>query len=354
MTYSQLKKRFEVLGGYGWFGTTGYLSTKYKFHFPNEEHKIQEAFSLFGQMLLMGKLTQNIEEEKSVLLAEYNRKYEHALARSWALQGRPYLFARHPRLSTYDSAIGVLEEFMPCSQEEIQTFYDTYYVPQNMSVVCIGAIPQKILMHILQENPFSIQKLGQRNSLPSPFSVHLPQKHEECIRMSMFSTLILSRASCSFEWVLPLHFTRHCVRIFCDMLEEILIEELRYKRGMTYDVDAGYEYWQDCRTLYIHFEIPPDMVEMAKDIVLQVLGSIPDQAHESFLEAKQEWLRCIYRMDYSGYQLLQATIADLEQHHRLVSFSEEIRGIEQTMFDHVVDLALHLTPERQFCFIVLP
>lgn len=214
MTYSQLKKRIEVLGGYGWFGTTGYLSTEYTFHFPNEEHHIQEAFSLFGQMLLMGKLTQHLEEEKSVLLAEYNRRYDHALARSWALQGRPYLFAGHPRLSIYDSAIDVLEEFMSCSQEEIQTFYDTYYVPQNMSIVCIGAIPQKKLLSLLQETPFSEEKTGQRNSLPSPFSVHLPQKHEECIRMSLFSTIILSRASCSFEWVLPLHFTRHCVRFF--------------------------------------------------------------------------------------------------------------------------------------------
>lgn len=142
--------------------------------------------------------------------------------------------------------------------------------------------------------------------------------------------------------------------IFCDMLEEILIEELRYKRGITYDVDAGYEYWQDCRTLYVHFETPPNMVEMAKNLVLHVIASIPHQAHNSFLDAKQEWLRRIYRMDYSGYQLLQATMTDLEGYHRLISFSEEIEHIEQIPFDHIVELALHLTPERQFCFVVLP
>ncbi len=123
---------------------------------------------------------------------------------------------------------------------------------------------------------------------------------------------------------------------------------------MTYDIDAGYEYWQDCHTLSIHFETPPDMVETAKNIVLQVLRSIPAQGSERFLEAKQEWLHCIYRMDYSGYQLLQATMADLEQYHRLISFSEELQHIEQITFDHVVDLALYLTSERLFCFTLLP
>jgi predicted Zn-dependent peptidase len=138
------------------------------------------------------------------------------------------------------------------------------------------------------------------------------------------------------------------------MLEELLTEELRYKRSLTYGVDVGCEYWQDCRTLAISFEIPPDARAPARDLLLQVLQSIPDHAYERFLEAKREWLACIYRMDYSGYQLLNATIGDLEQYHRLISFSEELQYIEQTTFDHIVELASYLTSERQFSFFQIP
>jgi predicted Zn-dependent peptidase len=354
LTFPQLEKRFEALGGYGWFGTTGYLSTKYKFHLPNKEKNVQEAFSLFGQMLLMGQLTQKIEEEKAIILHEYHRRYEHNEARAWSLQGRPFLFEEHPRLKTFDSAIGIAEEFMPITYEEVQGFYDHYYVPYNMSLLCLGPMTMQTILHLLQQTPFSVQKPGQRTSPSAAFSLRSPRIHEKTVRLSDFSTLTQSTAACSFEWVLPLCFTRHIVRIFCDMLEELLTEELRYKRGMTYGVDVTNEYWQDCRTLSISFEVPPDARETAKTTVTQLLRSIPDHAYERFLEAKREWLACIYRMDYSGYQLLNAGITDLEQHHRLIPFLEEITHIEQTTFDHIVDLALYLTPERQFSFFQVP
>ena len=238
LPFPQLKKHFEALGGYGWFGTTGYLSTKYKFHFPNEEKNVQEAFSLFGQMLLMGQLTHKIEEEKAIILHEYHRRYEHNEARAWSLQGRPFLFEEHPRLNTFDSAIGIAEEFMPATQEEVQGFYDHYYVPHNMSLLCLGPIRLQTVLDLVQQTPFSACKPGKRTSFSAAFSPRSPRIQEKTIRLSDFSTLTQSTANCNFEWVLPLSFTRHCVRIFCDMLEELLIEELRYKRGMTYGVEV--------------------------------------------------------------------------------------------------------------------
>src|SRR5581483_4248868 len=107
LTFAQLERAFKALGGYAWFGTTTYYSTEYKFHLPNEEKSIHQALDLFGQMRLLPKeLTQRIEEEKAVILREYHRRYEHEQARSWALQGRPWLFEHHPRLQSYHSAIG--------------------------------------------------------------------------------------------------------------------------------------------------------------------------------------------------------------------------------------------------------
>lgn len=354
LTFSQLKKRIEELGGWGSFGTTSYLSTKYSFHVPNREQCLQEVTALFGQMLLQGKLIRHIEEEKSVILREYHRKYEHQEARRWSLQGRPFLFEGHPRLRSFVSAIGIADEFMLSTPQEIQHFYDAYYTPRNMSLVCIGSINMHTFLALLQDTPFSLDKLGERTSIPTAFFPESPKKHQQAIRLSEYSQLAPSKATCTFEWVLPLRFTKACVHILCDMLETSLMEKLRYKQSLTYAVSVGDEYYQDCRTLYIHFEIPPAAVETAKDTLWHVLRTIP-RSYETFFEAKRERIQSLYRIDYSGHDLLEAVIGDLEDNHRLIPFTEELHLLEHTQFSDVVDLVEgYLTPQRHFCFIVLP
>lgn len=352
-TFSQLENRFAELGGWGSFGTTSYLATKYTFHFPANISHIQEALTLFGKMLLLGKITRQIEEEKAVVVREYHRKYEHEYARTWALQGRPFLFEGHPRLQTFDAAIGVLDEFMASSAQEMQTFYDTYYVPRNISLICIGPLTRHTLFQLLRKTPFSTLKSGQRTNIPPAFSPQPSRKQETIVHLSEFSALAGAQAKLTYEWVIPLHFTRYSVCLLCDLIEKILADELRYKRGIIYIVDANYEFWQDCRTLRIHMEIPPAARAMVQDLLWYVLGSL-HQANEQFLAVKQERIHCIYRMDYSGYDLLQAAIADLENYHRLVPFSEELQQCKQTTFQHILDLAAYLTPQRSFCFVLEP
>jgi predicted Zn-dependent peptidase len=247
----------------------------------------------------------------------------------------------------------VPDEFIQCTPEELQVFYDRYYVPSNMSLVCIGSLPRISVLRMVQETPFAMQKSGQRMGIPAAFSLGPLQKQEQIIHLSAFSPLASETAACTFEWVIPLHFTTPCMRILCDMLEELLMEELRYKQHLTYDVSVRDEYYQDCHTLRIHFEIPPAALERAKDTLWYVLRSI-HRSQELFLEAKRERIHCMYRMDYSGYDLLEAALGDLEDYHRLISFTEELHLLEQTQFSNVIDLADFLTPQRLFCFVLLP
>ncbi len=79
-------------------------------------------------LVLPRQLTKQIEEEKDVILREYHRKYEHEQSRSWALQGRPWLFEHHPRLNAYHCALGIPDEFLQSTQKDIQNYYDMYYV----------------------------------------------------------------------------------------------------------------------------------------------------------------------------------------------------------------------------------
>jgi predicted Zn-dependent peptidase len=242
---------------------------------------------------------------------------------------------------------------MASTVQEMQAFYDTYYVPQNISLVCIGPLARHTLLHMLQKTPFSTPKPGKRSSLPAAYVPHNPRSHEQRVHLAGFLTLAQEKATCTFEWVVPQHFSRWCIAILADLLEQILNEELRYKRPLTYAVHVDHEYYQDCWTLSIQFEISPDVIEMAKDLVWQALRSV-QQSHAQFLETKHERIHCIYRMDYSGYDFLEAVMTDLERYHCLIPFSEELRQVEQVRFEQIVELAAYLTPERHFCFILQP
>ncbi len=353
-TFSQLESAFKALGGSACFGTTSYYSSEYKFHLPNDRKSIHRALDLFGQMLLLPKeLTLHIEEEKAVILREYHRRYEHEHARSWALQGRPWLFSHHPCLQSYHSAIGVPDGFLGSTEQDIQTFYNTYYTPQNCSLICLGALDRQTLLHLLEETPFCVQRSGHRNPLPVPFFPQPPQKQEHIIHLSEYAQLAQWEAVIAWEWVLPLHFERKCVQLFCDLFEELLTEELRYTWHLTYEVMVNPLHYQDCRTLRVCFKTAPDAVERAQDLFWQVLRSI-DHHKEKYCETKQEALACISRMDYSGYDLLESVMDDLAGYHHLISFLEEIQQIQQITFDKIRELARYLTQERQFCFLMLP
>jgi len=166
-------------------------------------------------------------------------------------------------------------------------------------------------------------------------------------------TLVQWEAEISFEWVLPLRFERRCVQLFCDLFEQVLTEELRYKWQLTYAVTVSRVHYQDCRIIRVFFKTAPEAVERTQDLFWQVLRSM-DQEEEKYSETRQEALASIYCMDYSGYDLLESAMDDLAGYHRLISFSEEIQQIQHITFECIVELARYLTSERHFCFIMLP
>jgi hypothetical protein len=222
-----------------------------------------------------------------------------------------------------------------------------------MSLVCLGALSAERLLHLLEDTPFGISKPGARTRQPAAYVPAVPSKQEQVIHLSQFSQLAPAQTTCTIEWVIPLHVRRYQVFLLTDLLEELLTEQWRYQRSLTYDVSVRSEYYQDCRALTLHSELPPDRLALAQDLLWQTLGSIP-QALQRFVQVKQQRIASLSRMDYSGYDVLTAVLVDLAGYHRLIPFTEELHQLEQVQFAEIVELAAFLTPERHFCFISCP
>ena len=351
-TSPELKRRLKSLGGNGMFGSINYLSTSYRFFLPDHLPALDEALSLFGSMLLTAQLTRAIEEEKVIIGREFHLQYPHVQEYQWQLQASRALFVNHPSLTRYDTALGSLEEMSQCRQEELQAFYDQYYVPANISVVSVGHVSLEQIVQALQRSPFGRAKRGQRNQLPAPFSVLPPSEPELRVSMGQYMTLPLAQAQCTFTWVLPVTVEMVHVWLLRTLLEAQLTNELRHQRQLVYGVEVCSEYYQDCRTLSIDLEVPAEAIGMTKDLLWQVL-SLQD-AHERFEETKTDLLNQLLRPDYSGLGLIRAIMHDLETFHRLVSIEEERQAVANTSFADLVQLASWLTAERLFSFLIVP
>ena len=351
-TSPELKQRLKSLGGNGMFGSINYLCTSYRLFLPDHLPTLDEALSLFGSMLLTAHLTRAIEEEKVIIGREFHLQYPHVQEYLWQLQASRALFVNHPSLTRYDTALGSLEEMSQCRQEELQAFYDQYYVPANLSVVSVGHVSLEQIVHALQHSPFGREKRGQRHPLPAPFSVLPPHEPELRVSMGQYSTLPLAQAQCLFTWVLPVTVATVHLWILRTLLETLLTNELRQQRQLTYDVEVCSVYYQDCQTLSIALEVPAEAIDRTKELMWQVL-SLQD-AHERFEETKTDLLNQLLRPDYSGGGLLRAIMHDLETFHRLVSIEEERQAVANTTFADLVQLASWLTAERLFSFLIVP
>jgi predicted Zn-dependent peptidase len=270
-SYKELDNYVKSLGGYGSFGSTDYLGTCFHFFLPDEETALTSALALFGQMLITAHLTRGVEKEKAIITREFHAEYPFRQAHAWKLASKQALFASHPRLRGFSTPLGTPEAFQQCTIEELQAFYDRYYVPSNIGVVSIGNLSLHCLVDALKKSPFGQQKPGQRNPLAAPFDPLPPQNHECAIHLSEWSNLSYSAAQCEFTWALPTRFDNACLLLFRRLLEEQLTHEIRQLRGFTYDIAVGGRYYQDCQDLIITIETPPEAIPTVHEIVEDVL-----------------------------------------------------------------------------------
>jgi predicted Zn-dependent peptidase len=351
-SYETLDQYIRSLGGYGSFGTTGYLGTSYHLFLPDEETALTVALSLFGQMLITAQLTRGIEEEKMIATREFHAAYPFRQAHTWKVASRQALFAPHTRLSGFSRPLGTPEEFQQCTAEELQTFYDRYYIPSNMSVVSIGHLSREHLAEALQKSLFGRHKPGQRNPLAIPFAPVPPHPHECEIHLSEWSHLSYTQAHCEFTWVLPTGFDDVSLWLFRHLLEEQLTRELRLLRGFTYDVTVHGSYYQDCQDITVTVETPAEAIPTIQEIIGDMIDQSLDE--ETFHGVKQGIMNGLLRPDLSGEELLDLAMDHLIADQRLCSFSEQFGRVVKVTFEQMQEIAAYLIPERQFRLIMRP
>ncbi|NQZ55758.1 MAG: insulinase family protein, partial [Candidatus Nitrosopelagicus sp.] len=143
---------------------TSFKETVYKLELPKpEENLIKRAMLLFRDyadgMIMSGK---EIEKERGVILSELITRD----SAEWRTQKEAYKFALPDSLISKRFPIGTKKVIKGAGRKTFMDFYKTWYTPDRMSIVVVGAVKTDSIIAMIEKNFSSMP--SQKSSLRDP------------------------------------------------------------------------------------------------------------------------------------------------------------------------------------------
>lgn len=352
----EIKDFFEGNGGKVSLGQTSYHCARYQFWMPTDPLVFSRAFQLFGKALFSAKLEKFVERERSVIIAEFNRKFTHKISYETAMRENRALYTGY-WLERFATPLGNPDSVGRITQEDLQAYYDTHYTPANMSIVGVGGLTLEELVQFASESPLAVQKEGKRTQLPIPVvDIAPPLENRYILELSkhLKTEVPFEVGGYRSVVVLPTGGPTKAVRMLSNMLDEVLNEEVRERRAVTYQIGTSYGYYRH----FYEFAIGCDRLEARalgdiEEVVEGCIGSIHD-CTELFEKEKRCGLAAAFMTDSSARGICEAAMDDLDESQRIITLADDERDIERLTMDDVRDLLKWLTPDRRWTAITIP
>ncbi|MDO8430455.1 MAG: pitrilysin family protein [Candidatus Taylorbacteria bacterium] len=351
--FDQSREFFETCGGKAEFGSTGYLSTRYMFSIPADPAIFREALEIFGSMLLGARIEKDVERERKVILREFNGRYPFLDKLEWDMDIRKALFKGH-RLETWNRPIGRPEGFLSATESDLQYFYDTHYVPANISLVIIGGLTTIEIISELEKSPFGRSRVGTRNPILQSFNqIPIPAECSRTVKLSDHVKFKVDQTEYKATWAFPTDFPWQARRVFDRVLSMILFDEIREKRGLAYSIGTDYGNFQDVYEYEVEGRISPDATTYIDELVRKCIGMVPSRRDLFDRKLRSLKQRCSM-IDLAGHSLADNSADDLVSDHRIIPMQEVLDDLRKVTFDQMAEATAILRPEQQYTFIAYP
>ena len=125
----------EQSGGVGLNATTSTEATKYFYSFPS--NKLELWMSLESERFLNPVLRREFYKEKDVILEERRMRVDNSPIGQMIEKFNDTAFQKHPYKRP---VIGYDEDIRNLTPEDVQQFFERYYVPSNITVAVVGDV----------------------------------------------------------------------------------------------------------------------------------------------------------------------------------------------------------------------
>jgi len=356
MGADRIRDFFEDHGGNVDLGRTGYFGTIYDFMIPSNRPAIRKALRIFGEMLLASNLNRFVERERRVIIGEFHRNFPLNFIFEQYMRWRK---AMHPGtwMERFASPLGSPRSIEVISSDELEVFYRRHYDPANMSIVAVGGLKFSEVKKLISESPFGSAGKGFRNRLSEKVT-DFPPLSDQGGQMVFSQHVILAKPRESGAYESHARFSGDAnwmiIRMLSRMLDDVLTEEIRSKRGWTYHIGTE---WSNFRGFY-------DLEIECRDLEVGSLGEIRDVVEVSiaslfdrqdlFEKLKKRWLASLRVTDISGQKVRDETIDDLNNYGRIITLAEMLDKVEQLDFSEVRKTLGQMKPELRWTLVVEP
>ncbi len=142
---NELGRIVEQSGGVGLNATTSTEATRYFYSFPS--NKLELWMSLESERFLDPVIRREFYKEKDVILEERRLRVENSPIGMMIEKFIDTAFTTHPYRRP---VIGYDEDIRNLTPDDVQKFFDSYYVPSNITIAVVGDV-----------DPVQVKKLAQ-------------------------------------------------------------------------------------------------------------------------------------------------------------------------------------------------
>lgn len=352
-SYREMKHFFQKVGGKIKTGATGFPHTSYGFFVPSSDDVLATAFDIAGSLLFRAQLAEYIERERKVVTQEFNQRYSLRCFMEWTLQGLQQLFRDHWRARSV-SPLGTPESISALSAPDLQMFYDMYYVPQNVSMVVVTGMPLAMIIERIRNSSLSIQKPGARNPVRTLCAaIEPPAEKTLSVSAAAYTTQPLTSARYWSVAALPGSIQPQLIKLFVDVLDDLLNEHVRQQRGWCYDIDVSWSNFQEVYEFAIGGNIAAEALDQMGNITDECIAATADRPDlfEHYRTMRAAQLKLV---DECGQDICKRAADDLGTDQRILTDTESVRTAEQLTMDDIRALASRLKPEFRWTFLMSP
>lgn len=262
----ELNEELECLGG-EYNAYTDYDSTVYTISCLEEE--IENGVVLLGDMIVNSNFPlEEIEKERSVILAEIRTSKDDIEDLSFKKTDEVAFEKSHLR---YD-VIGTEENVNKFMREDLLTFYNENYGPNNSVVTIVSSFEHEKALKLIEKSFGKWERSNFRKKnviLEKNKKVEVTSYKNEIEQSTIVYLYTFNELKKEDE--LSLRILNHRLG---ESANSLLFREVRENRGLAYDIFTHLDISKDSKVLYIYTSVGDEDVEEAKIAIDSVINDI--------------------------------------------------------------------------------
>src|SRR3989344_4200794 len=262
--------------------------TSYYIKVPSKH--LDKALDILADMMQRPLFDQKmLEKERKIILKEINMVTDQPRYHQWILFEKT-LFQKHP---TRNPTYGTRKDVSKMQREDLADYYRQYYAPNNMILSMVGNVKDAKKKAIRYFSEFRRKKIPAYHSVTEPalHSNHIKKENKKILNSYMvmgYKTALRSdKDSYALDVIRALLSRGQSGRI---------VEEIRNKRGLAYEVDVLHEATNDYGFFAIHLNTDKKNIPLAKQIILEELQKLENTSKKE-LELAKSHLEGRYLLD---------------------------------------------------------